>query len=248
MPVPSTITTADAAINYIKQNISSLSVADIKQLANQMRVDIADAKSVLAYSGGLGNGVGSGAIAEAIGVSSPKGNKVATIGQTDFGKLMAIETVAGSKKAFIQDSLGKVIAKQNGWPTDDLRLDGEVTKVLFGETINGVRTTPSLWDNGSAKFMEVNLAKGIPVNTLTPTADPTRVFTQTEIDKMLNSKTPTIDGVNKSVFQGIYNKYNSEALAAGKSVDVAKQAALLEVQKSIRATSFASYALDGYPT
>lgn len=248
MPVPSTITTADAAINYIKQNTSNLSVADIKQLANQMRFDVVDAKSVLAYSGRMGNGVHSWEIAEAIGSSSPKSNKVATIGQTEFGKLLSIETSLNSKINLIEDTLTKAITKQNGWALEDPRLRPEISKVLFGETINGVRTTPGLWDNGSAKFMEVNLAKGIPVNTLTPTADPTRVFTQTEIDKMLNSKTPTIDGVNKSVFQGIYNKYNSEALAAGKSVDVAKQAALLEVQKSIRATSFGSYALDGCPT
>lgn len=238
MPVPSTIITADAAVTYIKANAANLTVADIKQLVLQMNVDVVGAKSVLAFSGGLGNGTGSGDIAEAIGVNSPSTNKVATIGQTQFGKLMEVKTSSISKVSIIEDTLTQAIAKQNGWPANDLRLDGEVSKVIFGETTNGVRSTPGLWDNGSAKFMDVNLAKGIPVNTLTPTADPSRVFTQTEIDKMLNSKTPTIDGVNKSVFQDIYNKYNAEALSAGKTADVAKQTALLEVQKSIRATSF----------
>lgn len=238
MPVPSNITTADAALTYLNNN-PNISSADVEQLAKQMKIDVPGAKSVLAYSGSLGDkadNIDSGDIAETIGKNSPTSNKVATIGQTEFGKLMT--EPSGETSTKIADALKKSIARENGWPENDLRVKDAVGKKLFGETIDGARTTPGMWDDGSGRFIETNAKPDVPVNTLTPTADPSRVFTQTEIDKMLQSGTPTIDGVPRQVVQNIHDKYYNEAIADGKTPAQAKQAALAESQKAIRAKSF----------
>lgn len=96
MPVPTNITTADAAINYINSN-PRLGVADLQQLALQMNTKVGgNVVAVGLYSGTLGtstfNGEAitthSGEIMEQIGKNSPSTAKVATIGQTQASKLL----------------------------------------------------------------------------------------------------------------------------------------------------------------
>jgi len=132
----------------------------------------------LTYSGPLDTGF-TWQIAEPIGGQSA--GEIKTMGRTDVSKLLSSR------------DLEQALLKANN---DDPVV---VNKILDGEYAtdqsgNQVRIKPGWTDIMSERF--ILEAKG-PIVSLTPNADPTRVWGMTELDAALRSEAPTINGIAK---------------------------------------------------
>jgi hypothetical protein len=134
--------------------------------------------TTLTYSGPLDTGY-TWQIAEPIGAQSA--GEIRTIGKTDVSKL------------FENDQFKIALLKANNEDPVVVRslLDGEYATDQSG---NQVRIKPGWSDIMSERF--VLEAKG-PIISLTPNADPTRVWGMTELDAALRSEAPTINGIAK---------------------------------------------------
>jgi Ca2+-binding RTX toxin-like protein len=170
--------------NLEKNNVKSTGFYTTEQLLdifNKASVEVPNTRPeaiTLTYSGPLDTGF-TWQIAEPIG--SQSAGEIRTIGKTDVSKLL-------------QNSEFKLaLLKANSYN------DVIVNKILDGEYAtdqsgNKVRIKPGWTDIMSERF--VLEAKG-PIISLTPNADPTRVWGMTELDAALRSEAPTINGIAK---------------------------------------------------
>lgn len=152
-------TTVQSIIEYLGSQASSAPltelqlnalVADLKSQINQLSVAVPGAQpgaTTLLYSGWVGDGLHSGAVAEAISAANPE--HVLTINKTDTASLL-------DSTAF-KDALLEAL----GNDTD------AYNRILIGtDTTNTTRiASDSLWDDASRRFAEA--ATG-DVRTLTP--------------------------------------------------------------------------------
>jgi hypothetical protein len=157
----------------------------LREQVNQLSVSVPNAQgaTTVLYSGQIGNGVHSGAVAQALADASP--GQIATIDQTEVAALLDARNDAFHQA--LRNALGNDNAAYN--------------RILNGTDITGQTriATDSLWDAASQRF--VANATG-DVRTITPLADATRVFSQTEVRALLNNPNVTsIDGVPKSHYE-----------------------------------------------
>ena len=225
-----TTTTVQQVIDFVASRASNVPLSpeqvtqflsELKQVVADISVTVPNAASgavTLAYSGTLGTGADGKSLyawqlAEGIGQNS--NGQVLTIGQTEAGKLLnsrdfenaLLEVVGGDKT--LRDAI----------------LNGSVDS-------NGNRLPDGLGDYLSERF--VSAAAG-EVRTLTPFADPTRVFSQTELPALLSNPNVThIDGLSKDYLL----RYKGELVAQG----LGESQALEKVRATVSAASFENYA------
>ena len=172
----------DIVADLKKNNAKSTGFYTTEQLLdifNQASVEVPNIRSdavTLTYSGPLDTGY-AWQIAEPI--SAQSAGQIRSMGKTDVSKLLG------------SDELKLALLKANNYDDEALRniLDGEYATDQNG---NKVRVKPGWVDIMSERF--VLETKGHLV-TLTPNADPTRVWGITELDAAFRSEALTINGI-----------------------------------------------------
>ena len=158
----------------------------LQQIIGKMSGKVADSQTTLLYSGDITIGknpdgsaikIKSWQVAEEIGAKS--GGKVATIGQTDIGKLI-------DDPSFRQAVANT--AKANGTTVNNL---------LFGQDANGNRiNNNSLSDFASERFVSQIEGK---VQIMAGDISPNSIFAKTEFPEIIsNNKITDIDGISRS--------------------------------------------------
>jgi Ca2+-binding RTX toxin-like protein len=193
------------------------SVEGLRILVSQVSVKVPGATSnaiTLLYSGSLGNGP-AWQVAEQIGASS--GGRILTIGQTPVSKFLNSDAFKASLRNF----------------AGDLAFDEAYNGAINAD---GSRTT-GMWDVASRSFAEAAVGD---VKTLTPFADPGKVFAQTELLAQLeNPKINSIDGIPRSELLG----FRDELLRLGQTeanrfvsdiVSIASRANLPEIGVAVQ--------------
>jgi hypothetical protein len=168
-----------------KNNVKSTGFYTTEQLFdifNKASVEVPNTRPeaiTLTYSGPLDTGF-TWQIAEPIGAQSA--GEIRTMGKTDVSKLLQ------------NSEFQLALLKANNYNDEIVNniLDGEYAFDEFG---NKVRIKPGWTDIMSERF--VMEAKG-PIISLTPNADPTRVWGMTELDAALKSGATTINGIAKA--------------------------------------------------
>ena len=174
----------DIIADLNKNNAKSSGFYTTEQLLdifNMASVDVPNVRpdaTTLAYSGPLDTGF-TWQIAEPIGAQSS--GEIRTMGRTDVSKLLSSRV--------LEQALLK--ANNDDPVVVNKILDGEYATDQLG---NQVRIKPGWTDIMSERF--ILEAKG-PLVSLTPNADPTRVWGMTELDAALRSKAPSINGIAK---------------------------------------------------
>ncbi|MGZ5014655.1 MAG: calcium-binding protein [Methylobacter sp.] len=164
------------------------------------------------YSGLVGNNVHSGAVAQALADANP--GKILTINQTEVFELLNSKNFTDA----LQASLG---------PKSQARDQIYDTLINGSKDANGIRIPDSLWDDASQRFAASATGE---VRTITPFADSTRVFAQTEVASLLNNPNVThIDGYPKDYFL----RMKADAIEQGLS----ETQALERVQSTVSAIS-----------
>ena len=205
-------TTAQSVLDFLETRASSTALTteqfnalatDLRTQLNQLSVDVPgtapDAITAL-YSGQLGSGVHTGALAEAFRQAHP--DKVRTINKTELGQLLSLDRFDLALKA----ALG---------PAGEARNQLLDTLLNGSRDANGVQQPDSLWDNASHRFTAA--AQG-DIVTFTPNATADRVFGRTELDVALNSQAPTINGIPREDLLRLRNDANAAGLDGDKLV------------------------------
>ncbi|MEZ4600499.1 MAG: cadherin-like domain-containing protein [Syntrophotaleaceae bacterium] len=162
----------------------------------------AEGATTILYSGKMPDGTHTGTLAEAMSSASVNGDglkQVVTIADTDAYKILQ------SKE------LGDAVDRA----TSSLPPDEAVaarSAFFDGVTDTNGHRQPGVWDDVSRRLVES--AEGDVRTIVSPDADPSRVFAQTEVKAALdNPKVTSIDGVPKEDFARLFNA----ELSSGKS-------------------------------
>jgi hypothetical protein len=174
--------------------------AQLNAQINQLSVAVPNTQgaTTLLYSGQIGNGVHSGAVAQALADANP--GKIVTINQTEVASLL--------------DSQAFDIAFKFALGPAGIEQDTAYNRILSGTDVTGATriTTDSLWDAASQRFAAS--ATG-DVRTIMPLADSTRVFSQTEVAALLsNSNITSINGITVEDLRQL----KTDLLATGTTV------------------------------
>lgn len=172
------LTTALEFLDFSNGNSTVLSQTELRQIMDKMSATVAGSDVTLLYSGVASDGTPYFQIAEKIGLDS--GGKVATIGQSEVGKLL-------NNSSFID-------AVQN--LADDTGVD--IDNLMRGTDGSGKRVNfDSFDDYASAKFSS-NIDGSVRVLTGAD-ANPDSVLARTELVNLRDNSTYTdIEGVSKA--------------------------------------------------